>query len=652
MEMTKKEIPDNELLKYKGTSDKPDIKIFVSTRIDEDSECVDNPIFRPVRCGAVYDTHEKITIFGDDTGDNISEKRLTFNEFTVMYWAWKNIKADYYGLCHYRRYLNFSEDDFEPIAHKIAYFDALTHSTMEKCGLLNQHAMYEQIQKYDLVTTMEYDVISDSSPSLRDAKSAYEWWLKYNPNYISKTSFEILFSLIKEKFQEYYESAEEYKNGRKFRGFNCFVLKSEYFFSICEFIFGILFDFEKLVTLEHPSDYSKRVVGYVGEWLYSIWIYHHKKKGIKIKENRLVTFLKSEKSGDAPSPCNENSISILFSGTVWNVADIAVCMQSIIDNANDKRNYDIVILKQSQNASDRWGTYLDNESYSVLKTMVAEHSNISISFYDPKNELGELNDHLYQKSISEEKYYPFLAAWILKFHEKVIYLNSKTLIQQDIAQLFDENIEDCYIGASLSLPFQIWLNGYDSKNENDFKKNAKNILHLKNIYEYFSSDVLLLNLKKIRQDFSQDEIINFLKKATFNNFVEDGLNILFDDKKHIFSLKYNKMEFADIPSASNMPAYLPSEVYKEWRECKPVISNLKTMTNEPLPMHSCLSVKYWQVARRTPFYEMLMNRKLDMLLEMYNKLQQSVSHHFSIKKTIIYRALKKAKKLILNKVRL
>ena len=97
------------------------------------------------------------------------------------------------------------------------------------------------------------------------------------------------------------------------------------------------------------------------------------------------------------------------------------------------------------------------------------------------------------------------------------------------------------IFISLSLTFQICLNGYDSRNENDFKKNAENNLHLKDIYEYFSSDVLLLNLKKIRQDFSQDEIIVFLKKAAFNSFVEDGLNVLFDNKKYIFPLKYMQL---------------------------------------------------------------------------------------------------------------
>ena len=84
-----------------------EIKIFVSNRIDMDSEAVENPLLIPIRCGAAADTRTAQTVQGDDTGENISRRRESFCELTVQYWAWKNVHSDYYGLCHYRRYLSF-----------------------------------------------------------------------------------------------------------------------------------------------------------------------------------------------------------------------------------------------------------------------------------------------------------------------------------------------------------------------------------------------------------------------------------------------------------------------------------------------------------------------------------------------------------------
>ena len=75
--------------------------IFVATHKKFEFPLPDNYI--PILVGS-YKFDLSIYQRDDDGEFQISYKNKNYCELTGLYWIWKNIRTDYVGLCHYRRY--------------------------------------------------------------------------------------------------------------------------------------------------------------------------------------------------------------------------------------------------------------------------------------------------------------------------------------------------------------------------------------------------------------------------------------------------------------------------------------------------------------------------------------------------------------------
>ena len=82
-----------------------DIKVIIAAhkkyRMPKDK------LYLPIHAGA--EGKDDIGFKKDNTGKNISKKNPFFCELTALYWAWKNLDADYIGLVHYRRHLTLKK---------------------------------------------------------------------------------------------------------------------------------------------------------------------------------------------------------------------------------------------------------------------------------------------------------------------------------------------------------------------------------------------------------------------------------------------------------------------------------------------------------------------------------------------------------------
>lgn len=244
-----------------------DIKIFVSHRIDLDSELISNPLFVPVRCGAVFDPRSNVAVMGDNTGENISERRKTFNELTVQYWAWKNVKADYYGLCHYRRYMVFSEKELQADPYGNVLFDVLNYDSCTECSLLDPARMRKVIAGKDIIASVPYDV------TYRGFHNLYEHYTEVPMQH--RKDLETALEVVRELTPDYAESAEAYFNGVLFYPCNLFIMRKEVFEEYCQWLFKVLFELERRIDISKYDEQEQRVFGMLGERLFGVFYTHY-----------------------------------------------------------------------------------------------------------------------------------------------------------------------------------------------------------------------------------------------------------------------------------------------------------------------------------------------------------------------------------------
>ena len=237
-----------------------DIKILVATH--KQYWMPEDKIYLPIHVGRV----EKADLgyLGDDTGDNISAKNANYCELTGLYWAWKNLKCDYIGLCHYRRYF----------AH------AVSGSDMEKKKLaILQRTDYEKLLK-------QYDVILPKQRNyfIETVRSQYEH--AHNKNDLALTE-----QIVAELYPEYSEAFCKVMGGTKLHIFNMFVMKKEKFDEYCQWLFTILFELEKRIDISSYSQYEARVFGFLSERLLNVWL---EKQKLKVKGIDVVFLEKIE----------------------------------------------------------------------------------------------------------------------------------------------------------------------------------------------------------------------------------------------------------------------------------------------------------------------------------------------------------------------
>ena len=593
-------------LKYHGNLEKPDIKIFVSHRIDMDTSTFNSSILIPVRCGAIYDERQNCCILGDNTGDNISEKRFSFCENTVLYWAWKNIKADYFGLFHYRRFLNFSH--FQYPEDELAYVvdEYINDDTARTYGL-NDSTMQNLIQKYDIILPKYRDVTKLPGNS----KSLWEQW--NSASYLHDSDLKTLVDIIKRIYPEYYAAAVEYLNGKYAYYCSMFIMKNVFFQEYCNWLFPILFTAEKEIDVSNYTQEGQRLMGHFAERLLGIYItYLKKNRNISICELQTVLFTKPklEKLKLFPAFSKlEKTVPIVFSSSQLFIPICSVALSSVVENASCDRFYDIVIIESN----------ISKKSKEIILRFFQKRKNISIRFINVypiiKKYNLQPNNH-----ISIETYYRFIIQEILPDYNKVLYLDSDIVCDSDVSNLFDIDISKFILGATYDPDMCGQLHLADS----DMLRYLSRDVGLKDPFSYFQAGVLLLNLEEMRKTHTVKEWLEYCQ-TPYKYMDQDVLNKYCQGKVLYFDMSWNTLIDCNNYRVPVIISSATGEIYRNYLLARknPKIIHFAGCQKPWNEVSVDFEEFFWKYARKSPFYEQI-------VFSLYSKNQD---HAVSVSET-------------------
>ncbi|MBQ3490687.1 MAG: 1-acyl-sn-glycerol-3-phosphate acyltransferase [Clostridia bacterium] len=228
-----------------------------------------------------------------------------------------------------------------------------------------------------------------------------------------------------------------------------------------------------------------------------------------------------------------------------------VSLQSMIDNASPAYQYHVYVLH----------TFISDEMKARL--MELQNENFTISFEDVSDKLNEISEKLpIRDYYSKTTYYRLFIAEIFPEYEKAIYIDSDTVVQGDISELYHTDIGECYIGACHEQAM-VQVDEYGTYAEKVVGVSRHN---------FFNAGMILINCERFREKSILDQFIHHLH--TYNFVVtqdEDYLNLICKDHVYWLDQRWNTEIFGNIPypiEEAKILHYIMTNKPWHYRDCR------------------------------------------------------------------------------------
>jgi hypothetical protein len=201
-----------------------------------------DPLYIPVQAGSAGAID--LGYVRDDSGENISAENPWYSELTVLFWAWKNLEADYIGLAHYRRHFTILKG---------------LHGTERK-----KKAVLSQTQ---LLTLLDKTPVILPPPRHYHIENRKMQFMRAH----GVKNFQHLSSVIRRNFPDYTDAFD--KTMRRSYGHICnmLVMRRDILDRYCSWLFNVLDKVRDRLPKENGG-LQPRILGYMGERLLDVWL--------------------------------------------------------------------------------------------------------------------------------------------------------------------------------------------------------------------------------------------------------------------------------------------------------------------------------------------------------------------------------------------
>lgn len=222
---------------------------------------------------------------------------------------------------------------------------------------------------------------------------------------------------------------------------------------------------------------------------------------------------------------NKNVIPIFFAIDDGYIPFLAVSLQSLIENSKKENFYLIKIL------------YTNISEDNQRKIQKFEQENVSIEFVDLNYYIEKIKDKLYTRDYySKTTYFRLFIPNLYPQYTKALYLDSDIVVLEDVADLYNTNMENYLVAAAPDDVIQTIK---------VFQEYAEKVVGVANYRNYFNAGVLLMNLDELRKFNFQEKFLYSLDKIKFSVAQDqDYLNKLCKGRVKMVDPNWNRMPIA------------------------------------------------------------------------------------------------------------